>query len=67
MLISNLATAFGTLAESVELGLALLMMIGGIILTHLVQRWADKSGEHPGAANVGHGGTEQYQDNTMRQ
>lgn len=67
MLITNLATAFGTLAETVELGLAFLMMIGGIILTHLIQKWADKSGEHPAAANIGKGGTEQYKDNSMRQ
>lgn len=67
MLITNLATAFGTLAETVELGLAFIMMIGGIILTHLIQKWADKSGEHPAAANIGKGGTEQYKDNTMRQ
>jgi C4-dicarboxylate transporter len=68
MLVSNLASAFGTLAETVELWLAIIMMIGGIVLTHLVQRWADKtSEEHPAAANVGLGGTEQYEDNTMRQ
>jgi hypothetical protein len=67
MLISNLASAFGTLAETVELWLAIIMMLGGIVLTHLIQRWADKtSPEHPGAANVGLGGTEQYEDNTMR-
>lgn len=67
MLVTNLATAFGTLAETVELGLAFIMMIGGIILTHLIQRWADKTGEEqPAAANVGRGGTDQYEDNTMR-
>jgi hypothetical protein len=67
MLVTNLATAFGTLAETVELWLAIIMMIGGIVLTHLVQRWADKtSAEQPSAVNVGLGGTEQYEDNTMR-
>ena len=67
MLVSNLASAFGTLAETVELWLAIIMMLGGIVLTHLIQKWADTtSAEHPGAANVGLGGTEQYEDNTMR-
>lgn len=67
MIISNLATAFGTRADGVELLLAFIMMIGGIILTYLVQKWADKtSEEQPAAANVGRGGTEQYQDNTLR-
>jgi hypothetical protein len=45
MIVSNLAIAFGTLAETVELFLAIFMMIGGIILTWLVQRWADKTGD----------------------
>jgi hypothetical protein len=67
MIVTNLATQFGTLAETVELGIAILMMIGGIILTHLVQRWADKAGEQPAAANIGKGGTEQYQQRTMRE
>lgn len=67
MWVTNLATVFGTLAETVELGLAFLMMIGGIIITHLIQKWADKTGgEHPSAANVGLGGTAQYEDNSMR-
>lgn len=67
MLISNLAQAFGTLAETVELWLAIIMMLGGIVLTHLIQKWADTtSAEQPPAANVGFGGTEQYEDNTMR-
>lgn len=67
MLVTNLATAFGTLAETVELWLAIIMMIGGIVLTHLIQKWADStSPEHPPAANIGFGGTERYEDNTMR-
>ena len=67
MLISNLAVAFGVLADTVEVALAMLMMIGGIIITHLIQRWADKAGEHPAAANIGKGGTAPYQDRTMRE
>lgn len=67
MLVHNLAAQFGTLAESVELYLALIAMIGGIILTHLVQKWADStSAEHPPAANVAQAGAPRYEDNTMR-
>jgi hypothetical protein len=67
MIVTNLATQFGTLAETVELGIAIIMRIGGIILTHYVQKWADKAGEHPAAANIGKGGTEQYQSRSMRE
>ena len=67
MLVSNLATTFGTRSESVELFLAFAMMISGIIITFLIQRWADKTGgDHPAAANVGQGGLEQHEPNTMR-
>ncbi len=67
MFISNLALNFGTLAETVELFLAIAMMIGGIYITHLIQKWADKSGEQqPRAANVGRGGTVQHEDPGLR-
>ncbi len=66
MIVSNLALVFGTLAETVELFLAIAMMIGGIILTHLIQKWADKSGEPPPAANVGLGGTVQHEERGFR-
>jgi threonine/homoserine/homoserine lactone efflux protein len=67
MIVSNLAIAFGTLAETVELFLAIFMMIGGIILTWLVQRWADKTGEkQPSAANIGKGGTVPHEPRNMR-
>lgn len=66
MLVSNLALVFGTLAETVELFLAIAMMLGGIYLTHVVQKWADKVGEHPPAANVGKGGTVQHQERGLR-
>lgn len=57
MFINNLALNFGTLAETVELFLAIAMMLGGIYLTHMVQRWADRTGEEtPRAGNVGRGG-----------
>jgi threonine/homoserine/homoserine lactone efflux protein len=67
MIVSNLAIAFGTLAETVELFLAIFMMIGGIVLTWMVQKWADKTSEpQPSAANVGHGGTVQHEERGMR-
>lgn len=67
MIISNLAIAFGTLAETVELFLAIAMMIGGIYLTYLVQKWADRTGEaQPGSANIGRGGTVQHEERGMR-
>jgi uncharacterized membrane protein YphA (DoxX/SURF4 family) len=67
MIVSNLAIAFGTLAETVELVLAVVMMIGGIIITWRVQKWADRTGEaQPSAANVGKGGTVQHQERNLR-
>lgn len=67
MIVSNLAIAFGTLAETIELTLAVVMMIGGIVLTWRVQKWADRTGEaQPGAANIGKGGTVQHEERNMR-
>lgn len=67
MIIYNLATQFGTLAETVELFLALALMISGIVLTWLVQKWADStSAEQPSAANLGHANPVPKQSNTMR-
>ncbi len=67
MFINNLALNFGTLAETVELFLAIAMMLGGIYLTHLIQRWADRTGEEtPRAANVGRGGTVQHEQPGLR-
>lgn len=68
MLVSNLSLVFGTLAETVELWLAIIMMIGGIVLTHYIQKWADRSGEQPAAANVGLGGhPDRREPKTMRE
>jgi hypothetical protein len=68
MLVSNLALVFGTLAETVELWLAIIMMLAGIYITHLIQKWADSAGEHPAAANVGLSGhPDQREHKTMRQ
>lgn len=67
MFIYNLATQFGTLAETVELFLALALMFSGIFLTWVVQKWADKtSEEHPGAVNLGKANPEPREQNTMR-
>ena len=66
--VSNLAEDFGTRAESVELILAIVMMLGGIVLTYMVQRWADKAGEVQSAANVGRGGgLRTHQDRGIRE
>lgn len=69
MLVSNMALAFGVLSDTVEVTLSVIMMVGGIWLTHKIQRWADRSGgEHPSAANVGlGGGFEQHQARTIRE
>jgi hypothetical protein len=69
MIISNMALAFGVLSDSVEVLLAVIMMVGGIVITHLIQKWADKTGAaQPSAANVGKGGGfETHQQRTIRQ
>lgn len=54
--VSNLGEDFGVLADTVEVIFAILLMIGGILITYLIQRWADRAGEAPSAANVGRGG-----------
>ena len=54
--VSNLGENFGVLADTVEVVCAILLMIGGIFITYLIQRWADKAGEVQSAANVGRGG-----------
>lgn len=67
MLVSNMALVFGVLSDSIEVLISVLMMIGGIYITHLIQKWADKTGDaQPSAANIGRGGGEQYQPNTFR-
>lgn len=65
--IDNLAETFGVLADTIEVIGAVVMMIGGIFITHRIQKWADKVGDHPAAANTGFGGgSERRQTNTMR-
>ncbi|MEJ7837806.1 MAG: hypothetical protein WKF81_03265 [Thermomicrobiales bacterium] len=57
MIVSNMALAFGVLSDTVEVLISVIMMIGGIWITHKIQKWADKtSAPQPSAANVGKGG-----------
>ncbi len=66
MLVENLAN-FGVLADTVEVILAVLLMVGGIFLTYRIQKWADKAGETPPAANTALGGAaERYEPHGMR-
>lgn len=67
MIINNLAD-YGVLADTIEVILAVALMLGGIYLTHRIQVWADRSGgEHPGAVNTGlGGGLERNEQRTIR-
>jgi threonine/homoserine/homoserine lactone efflux protein len=68
MLVSNMGLVFGVLSDTVEVALAVVMMLGGIYITYLIQKWADRSGEQPAAANVGFGGhPDQREATTMRE
>lgn len=65
--VENLAEDFGVLADTIEVIGAVALMFGGIGITYLIQKWADKSGDEAAAANVGRGGgLETYQDNSIR-
>jgi hypothetical protein len=64
--IDNLAD-FGVLADTIEVIGAVVMIIGGIFITHRIQVWADKVGEHPGAVNRGEGGgMDRYEQRGLR-
>ncbi|MBA3336023.1 MAG: hypothetical protein H0T49_00500 [Chloroflexia bacterium] len=66
MIVENLAD-FGVLADTIEVIVAVVMMIGGIYLTHRIQVWADRAGQHPGAVNTGLGGAaERIEDRSIR-
>lgn len=65
--ITNLGEQFGVLGDTVEVVLAVAMMLGGILLTYWVQKWADRAGEVPPAANVGRGGgIQRHEDRGLR-
>jgi hypothetical protein len=54
--VENLGENFGVLADTIEVSVSVLLMLGGIFITYLIQRWADRAGEVQSAANVGRGG-----------
>jgi len=67
MLSENLALDFGVLADTVEVAIAVILILGGIYLTYAVQKWADRAGEPPSADNQGLSGAAQpYEPNTLR-
>jgi hypothetical protein len=67
MIVPNLAENFGVLADTVEVVIAVILMIAGIVITYLIQRWADRAGEPPPADNQGLSGAAQpYEPNTLR-
>jgi hypothetical protein len=67
MISNNLALNFGVLADTIEVSIAVIMIIGGIYLTYAVQKWADRAGEPPPADNQGLSGAAQpYEPNSLR-
>ncbi|MGH2614537.1 MAG: hypothetical protein ACRDJC_04820 [Thermomicrobiales bacterium] len=67
MIFSNLADNFGVLADTIEVLIAVIMIVAGIVLTYFVQKWADRAGEPPPADNQGlSGAAQQYEPNTLR-
>jgi hypothetical protein len=67
MISNNLADDFGVLADTIEVVIAVILILGGIYLTYAVQKWADRAGEPPPADNQGFSGAAQpYEQNTLR-
>jgi hypothetical protein len=67
MIVSNLAENFGVLADTIEVLIAVAAMVVGIVITYLIQKWADRAGEPPPADNQGLSGAAQpYEPNTLR-
>ena len=67
MIVPNLAENFGVLADTIEVLLAVALMVVGIVITYLIQQWADRAGEPPPADNQGlSGAAEPYEPNTLR-
>jgi hypothetical protein len=65
--ITNL-DSYGVRSDTIEVVAAFIMMIGGIYITHRIQVWADRVGDHPRAANTGlGGGTERMEPKTYRE
>ena len=66
MLVENLAN-FQILADTVEVAIAVVAMVGGIVVTHYVQKWADRAGEPPPAANTALGGSaDRFEERSFR-
>ncbi len=64
--VDNLAD-YGVLADTIEVVGAIVMILGGIFITHRIQVWADSIGEHPGAVNRGQGGgMDRYEQRGLR-
>jgi hypothetical protein len=67
MIINNMAENFGVLADTIEVVIAVILMVAGLYITYAIQRWADRAGEPPPADNQGlSGAAEQYQPNRLR-
>jgi uncharacterized membrane protein len=67
MIVSNLAENFGVLADTVEVVIAFFLVIGGIVITYWIQKWADQASEPPPADNQGlSGAAQQYEPNRLR-
>jgi threonine/homoserine/homoserine lactone efflux protein len=67
MIISNMADNFGVLADTIEVVIAAIMIVGGIYITYAIQKWADRAGEPPPADNQAlSGAAQQYEPNTLR-
>ena len=67
MIVNNLADNFGVLADTVEVVIAVIMILGGIYITYAIQKWADRAGGPPPADNQGLSGAAQpYEPNTIR-
>jgi hypothetical protein len=66
--VDNLAN-YGVLSDTIEVFLAVAMILFGIFLTHRIQVWADRAGgEHPGAVNRGFGGgANRYEEHGIRE
>jgi hypothetical protein len=64
--VDNLAD-YGVLADTIEVIGAIVMIVGGIFITHRIQVWADKISEQPGAVNRGQGGgMDRYEQRGLR-
>ncbi|MBL8126657.1 MAG: hypothetical protein JNM64_03395 [Chloroflexia bacterium] len=67
MISPNLADQFGALADTVEVVIAVILILSGIVITYLIQRWADRAGEPPPADNQGlSGAATRYEPNQLR-